>query len=108
MNRRSKLALGVLGAVGLIAVAAVCSVIAYAYATNRSFETTLATNLTVSSERTELSPRTMLQTRRQVAEVAIALSNFRPEDIGRTWGEIKLADERRVHPHIQVVAANGS
>ncbi len=105
MNRTSKIILSVFGAIGILVGVFVIGSIVYIYISNRTFEQTLATNLNVSSEWTEIDAVPLLQTRRRVAEVAIALPDYRAERGGPF--EIKLSDGRIVRPQVQISDVDG-
>ncbi len=105
MNRRSKVVLSVVGAIGFVTVASVIGFIVAVYVTNRTFEHTLATNLNVSNEWIEISPEPLLQTRRMVSEIAIALPNYRDD---RRGFEIKLSDGRIINPEIELIDVSGN
>ena len=107
MNRRTKTVLKVVGAVGFAAVSLLVGSVGYLYITHRTLNPTLATNINVSDEWTEISPETPLQNRRIAGEVVIALPNYRAERGGGDF-EIKLPDGRVVHPQIELIDGSGN
>ena len=87
---------------------AFCFVIFYLYLTNRTVDQTLATDLTVSSEWTEITPDPPLSKFRMIAELAIALPDYDHDPGENMSGQWRLPDGRVVSPQIEAVDEAGN
>lgn len=106
INRVIKKVATVIGAVIALAGLLVTSFIVYLYFTNRSFEQTIARNLSVTAEWTEIRPDPPLRMRRDVGELGMTIPNYQDDRGGPI--EIKLPDGRIVHPQIELTTARGN
>lgn len=105
MNRSSRIFLSLIGVLGL----GFFGLVLWAYLVNRTIDQTLSTNFTVSTQWLELTPNQPLTESRNVAELAIAIPDYRlNRDERLPAGQIRLPDGRIATPEIEAIDQFGN
>ena len=106
MNRISKIILRVVGVITLLVATGVVGFIGWLYITNRTFDQTLASDLSVSTEWTDIKADPPLQTRRRMTQLVMTIPNYKADK--QSIYEIKLPNGITVQPQIEVIDTEGN
>ena len=96
-----RLAFSILAVSGCL-VLAFLGLLAYVYFNERTIDQTLATNLMISNEWTEITPDPPLTVRRQIQEINLRIDGFQHDPSASLPGQIKLPDGTIINPEIEV------